>query len=120
MTGNSLSSRLAPRRLFRLADSPLQKVEDRLECAVPDEILVTGLAGEPQLLGFRCCVEQCSAKAKRDDPVSLAVKDLDRRLDIADPREGVETVAHERGRRYEGVMVLGDFGDAGEGRFEYQ
>ena len=28
MTGNSLSSRLAPRRLFRLADSPLQKVED--------------------------------------------------------------------------------------------
>ena len=75
--------------LVRLADSSLQKVEDRLECAIPDEILVTRLAGEPQLLGFRCCLEQRSAKAKRDDPVSLAKKDQDRRPDIADLRQRV-------------------------------
>ena len=35
---------------------------------------MTGLAGEPQLFRFRCCVEQRSAKAHRNDPVSLAVK----------------------------------------------
>ncbi len=81
---------------------------------------MTGLAGEPQFLRFRCCVEQRSTEAKRNDPVSLAMKDQDRRLDIADPRQRVETVTHQRGSRYERVMVLGDFGDAGEGRFEYQ
>ena len=31
-----------------------------------------------------------------------------------------ETVTHERGSRDERVMVLGDFGDPREGRFEYQ
>ena len=31
-----------------------------------------------------------------------------------------ETVTHQRRSRYKRVMVLGDFGYAGEGRFEYQ
>jgi hypothetical protein len=77
---------------MKSADPTLQKVEDRLECAMPDEILVTGISGEPQLFGFRCCVKQRSAKAKWDDPVSRAMKDQDRRLDLTDPRQRVESV----------------------------
>src|SRR5947209_2246021 len=40
------------------ADPAPHKVEDGLECAIPDEILVAGIRGEPQFLGLRGRFEQ--------------------------------------------------------------
>src|SRR5437764_10307002 len=64
-SGGIVAHRLTPRiatlspksstEWLKSADVAPQKVEDRLECAVPDEILVAGLAGQPQLLWLRSC-----------------------------------------------------------------
>ena len=66
-SGGIVAHRLTPRiatpspkpstERMESADPTLQKVEDRLECAISNEILVTGISGEPQLFGFRCCVK---------------------------------------------------------------
>src|SRR6516165_3961420 len=48
------------------------------------------------------------------------MQNQDWRLDLADLRERVETVPHQRGSGHKGIMILGDLGHAGEGRFEDQ
>src|SRR5580704_8303402 len=129
-SGRIVAHRLTPRiatlspkpstEAGKSADPTLQKTEDRFECAIPDEVLVTGLSGDPQLLRFWRGVKQRAAEPRRHNPVSLAVKNQDRSLDLADPRKRVEPVPHQRSGWDKGIMILGDFGDTGERRLQDQ
>src|SRR5215831_6864197 len=114
----------APEALFcasiNSANAALQKVQHRPECAVPDEVFVTGLWGDPKLLRFRCRIEQPAAKPQRYYPIALAMENEDRGLNLANPRQRVEAVAHQCRGWDKGIVILGDFSDAGERRFENQ
>src|SRR5215469_3042983 len=102
------------------ADPPLQKAQHCLESAELRKGFVPGISGRPKLLWFRRRIEQRAAEAYRYDPIVLAVQNQYRGSDFADPGERVEAVPHHRRGRHEGIMILRDFGHAGERRFENQ
>src|SRR5690349_13614811 len=79
-----------------------------------------GLPSKPKLLWFRRRIEQGTAETYRDHCVALAMQNQNRGLYSANPRKRVETVAYQQRDRQKGVMVLGDLGHAGEGRFKDQ
>jgi len=92
------------------AEVVVDEGDDDIKAAVAGEIFVPGLGRKPALPGVGRGIEQGATKADRDDTITFAMQDQDRRSDPGYARERVEAVDdHQRGRHI-GEVALGDLG----------